>query len=309
MICNNVIVDSRTDSANCGSCGNVCNAGFECVDSACKRISSLTSSTTITCNAQTVKPYSDKENCTGCGIACSVGKKCDKAACVPIAVGETITFGTYEQDNNTANGKEPITWRVLDRESNGQLLVISEKVLDKQKYNTTDISITWEKSTIRSWLNGYGASYNTVGTDFTSNNFIDTAFTAEEKAKIVLSNVPAHANPDYSTSPGKATTDKIFLLSITETDNYFSSIDDFKADATRYAVKQGVYVYGSTSKKYTYSGACTDVHCYAFWWLRSPGSHANYAAYFSPPSGKEVYEGNYVLGVNYGVRPALWVEY
>ena len=223
-------------------------------------------------------------------------------------VGSIITFGNYEQDNNTANGKEPITWRVLDRKSNGQLLVISEKVLDKQQYNTTDISITWEKSTIRSWLNGYGASYNTVGTSFTSSNFINTAFTATERAKILSSIVPAHANPKYSASPGNATTDKIFLLSITEANNYFSSNDDRKADATHYAVKQGVYVCGSTSGKHTSDGTCTDVHCYADWWLRSPGNSSDYAASVGT-NGSGYYYGYDVNRDGRGVRPALWIEY
>ena len=307
MICNNVIVDSRSDSANCGSCGNVCGSGFECVNSACKRITSMTSSTTITCNAQTVKPYSDRDNCTGCGIACGIENKCSAGSCVAIAVGEKITFGNYEQDNNTSNGKEPISWIVLAKDSN-KMLLISEKVLDKKPYNTTNISITWEKSTIRSWLNGYGASYNTVGTDFTSSNFFNTAFTTAERAKIVSSSVPAHANPSYSTSPGNATTDKIFLLSITEANNYFATDAKRQADATRYAVKQGVYVKGSESGKMSYDGTCTDIHCYAYWWLRSPGYNTNYAAnvYFD---GSVINNGNSVSNDVSGVRPALWVQY
>ena len=306
MICNNVIVDSRSDSANCGSCGNVCGSGFECVNSACKRISNLSASTTITCNAKTVKPYSDRDNCAGCGITCSGLYACHAGSCSIPDVGETITFGAYEQDNNTANGKERITWRVLDRKSNEQLLVISEKVLDAKPYNTTNISITWEKSTIRSWLNGYAASYNTVGTSFTGNNFIDTAFTAEEKSKIVFSNVPAHANPNFSTSPGNATTDKIFLLSVVEANNYFATNAKRQADATRYAVKQGVLVKGSESGTTSSDGTCTNVHCYAIWLLRSPGGSAKYAA--TVGSVGDVGH-NYVDSVHNGVRPALWVQY
>ncbi len=241
----------------------------------------------------------------------------DSSAAAAIAVGDIITFGHCEQDNDTTNGKEPIEWRVLDKNDEGQLLVISEKVLDAKPYNTTEMLITWEESTIRSWLNGYDASYNKEGTNFTNDNFIDTAFTAEEKAKIVASNVPAHPTPRYilrpdnstfDTSPGNATTDKIFLLSVTEANNYFSSMDDRMADATRYAVKQGVYVYSSTSDEYTSNGTCTDIHCNARWWLRSPGCYQNYAALVYDFGGVE----NYGDGVNYtslGVRPALWVNY
>ena len=30
------------------------------------------------------------------------------------SAGDIITFGSYEQDNDTSNGAEPIEWRVLD---------------------------------------------------------------------------------------------------------------------------------------------------------------------------------------------------
>ncbi len=306
MICNNIVVDSTKDSANCGSCGNVCNAGFECVNSTCKRIADL-STATITCNAKTVKPYTDRDNCAGCNIACSNTTSCHAGVCDDAwVVGDIIPFGRYEQDNDTTNGKEPITWRVLDIKDR-KLLLISEKVLDVKFYNTTNISITWAKSTIRSWLNGYDASYNTVGTSFTSSNFIDAAFTAEEKAKIVASKVPAHANPSYSTSPGVATTDKSFLLSITEANNYFKDNADRMADATRYAVKKGAGVKGSSSGNYTTNGTCTDVHCTSYWWLRSPGSYTRNAAHVYL-DGSVAVDGIYVDYDNRAVRPALWVN-
>lgn len=155
-----------------------------------------------------------------------------------MVVGDIVTFGHYEQDNDTTNGKEPIAWRVLDKNDEGQYLIISEKVLDVQPYNTTNLFITFEKSTIRSWLNGYTHSYNKVGIDITNDNFIDTAFTAEEKAKLVTSNAPAHVNTSHSSEPGNATTDKVFLLSMDEAHDYFTSDEDRLADATRYAVKK-----------------------------------------------------------------------
>jgi hypothetical protein len=282
------------------------------VNSTCKRITSLTESTTITCNAQTVNPYTDSLNCTGCGIACKTGYLCKQGSCQK-AVGNIITFGHYEQDNNTANGKEPIEWRVLDMNAAGQYLVISDKVLEQKRYNETQIAITWEKSTIRSWLNGYAASYNSNGVNYTSNNFIDAAFTAEEQEKIIASNVPAHANPSYITSPGNATTDKIFLLSIVEAQQYFANDTARLADATRYAVKQGVYVRGTDTVSTSGGTAssdrtCTNIHCYARWWLRSPGFTSSSAA-FVYDDGAVNTLWNYADCGYYGVRPALWLEY
>ena len=37
---------------------------------------------------------------------------------------EYIVFGSYEQDDNTNNGKEPIEWEVLDENKNGILYVL-----------------------------------------------------------------------------------------------------------------------------------------------------------------------------------------
>ena len=216
----------------------------------------------------------------------------------------TITFGSYPQETDTP---EPIEWRVLDMNDEGQILILSKKVLDVKPYNTAEIAITWEKSTIRSWLNGYPASYNTAGTDFTHDNFINVAFNAEEQAKIVASTVTADTIPRLDTSPGNATTDKIFLLSIAEAENYFSSERVRRANATRYAVKKGAIVYGSKSKEYTHDGTCTDVHCHAFWWLRSPGDSA-YRAAGVRGAGSVYFDGNLVGNDYYGVRPALWVK-
>ncbi len=233
----------------------------------------------------------------------------------------TITFGSYPQESDTPT---PIEWRVLDQNDEGQILIISEKVLDAKPYNTTNLYITWENSTIRSWLNGYDASYNKVGIDFTSDNFIDTAFTAEEKSIIVASNVPAHPNPNHTTTPGNATTDKIFLLSIVEANDYFTSNEDRLVDATRYAVQKGATVRGSDHGVNEYGvlnrmskGKCTDTHCYAIWWLRSPGEEpsklksegrkSNHAAWVDLGFVSET--GFLVYSDECGVRPALWVKY
>ena len=81
---------------------------------------------------------------------------------------------------------EPIKWRVLSN-AGGQLFLLSDQNLDVFQYHTEHESVTWEKSTMRSWLNGYGASENTggdSGTDYTSDNFISTAFSEKEQAAI-----------------------------------------------------------------------------------------------------------------------------
>jgi hypothetical protein len=259
------------------------------------------------------------------GIACNTGYICKQGSCQKPVVGDIIVFGHYEQDNKTKNGKEPIEWRVLDIDAAGQLLVISDKVLERKEYNETYPGyrgITWEKSTIRSWLNGYAASYNRNGVNYTSNNFIDAAFTAEEQAKIIASIVPAHKNPyNERSNPGTATTDKIFLLSIVEAQQYFANDTARLADATRYVVKQGLHVRGTDTVStsggtHSKDGTCTNVHCYINWWLRSPGSSGDindngYSlnAVMLNNDGGVLGDGRPVNSDFTGVRPALWLNF
>ena len=95
-------------------------------------------------------------------------------------VGDTLVFGTYEQDNDTTNGKEDIEWLVLTKENN-KILVVSDKALDCKPYNQSRDYVTWETCSLRNWLN---------------NDFINAAFTAEERAMIPTVTVSADMNPN-----------------------------------------------------------------------------------------------------------------
>ena len=83
---------------------------------------------------------------------------------------------------------EPIKWRVLHTDGN-QALFLSDVALDDQEYHTEYESVTWETSTARSWLNGYGAGSNKQFVDYSRKNFIGSAFTASERAAIVNSSL------------------------------------------------------------------------------------------------------------------------
>ena len=190
-------------------------------------------------------------------------------------VGDKVYFGSYEQDNNTLNGKESIEWIVLAKENN-RILVISDKALDCQPYNEVYEYAAWEECTLRKWLN---------------NDFINSAFTDEEKESIPTVTVSADKNPKYSTNPGKATEDKVFLLSIIETSKYFSSNSARRCTPTNYAVANRVYK--------SDSGSC--------WWLRSPGDTQKYAAHVDF-DGDVDEDGFYVDYAYNAVRPALWIE-
>lgn len=192
-------------------------------------------------------------------------------------VGDYVIWGSYEQDNNKANGKEDIEWLVLEIKD-GKALVISKYALDCQQYNTERTSVTWETCSLRQWLN---------------KDFLNAAFSAEEQAMIPTVTVPADKNPSYSTDPGKATQDKVSLLSIQEANKYFSSDSARQCAATDYAVANGAYVNSD-------NGNC-------WWWLRSPGLYQFLAAYVRSGGGL-VESGDYVNGSDDAVRPALWIN-
>ena len=206
---------------------------------------------------------------------CLILKK--KAELANVKVGSTIKFGFYEQDNKTSNGKEEIEWQVLAKEGT-KILVISKYALDCQRYNNSATNTTWKTCTLRTWLN---------------ETFYNEAFGTDHQKMIVRSTVSADTNPQYSTNPGNATNDKVFLLSIREAEKYFSTDSARQCKPTNYAVAKGAYVNS------TY-GNC-------WWWLRSPGCN-QYGASGVYLGGSVNCSGNRVYVGDGAVRPALWID-
>ena len=205
------------------------------------------------------------------------------------SVGNYVTFGTYPQ-TSSGNGNTPIEWVVLAR-AGQKALLLSRYGLDAQPYNTEWSEITWEKCTLRGWLNA---------------TFLNKAFTAHEQTGIELTNVDNSSSQGYSSwsaSGGNNTLDKIFLLSYAEANKYLGiTYDDSnntksRVAPTAYAIKQRAYT--SSSNK-TAEGAAT-----GWWWLRSPGAYQNEAAIVFSDGSLSYSDVHYASGC---VRPALWVN-
>ena len=208
------------------------------------------------------------------------GQKNHTAALSEAEIGSYVFFGSYEQDNDTSNGKEDIEWIVLAKEDN-RALVISRYVLDCRLYDPSMSEVTWETCALREWLNG---------------PFLD-AFSAEEQNSILDTTVTADRNPSFGTPPGNDVTDKVFLLSITEVNRYFDSDKARKCEPTDYAKAQGVWI---SSSRFTGGEA-------AIWWLRSPGHLSDHAAIVLYDGAVNI-EGRGVFNILGGVRPALWID-
>lgn len=163
---------------------------------------------------------------------------------------------------------EPIKWKVLCIDGNNVMLQ-SELVLDNQKFNETKATVVWENCTLRSWLNGYDASVNADGKDYSRENFIDSAFSPEERDALIATELE---NNTSTTKEKTRIADKVYLLSkadVSETDNGgsygFDSDIDRQQLSSSYAKAKGVVIESDDNL-----ASC-------FWWLRTVGTSENKA--------------------------------
>lgn len=193
---------------------------------------------------------------------------------------ETVLSGSYEQDGDAANGKEPIEWLVLARDGDKALL-LSKYALDHQSfmpfYEPVTEPFTWESCSLRQWLNS---------------TFLNAAFSAEEQRRLLTTTVITAPGGRKGSENPFTTEDRVFLLSDTEVYAYFSSEAATVTDYTAYALSEDPWAGNATAP------------APAIWWLRTTdgGNHPD-SVYTrgGVGEGARSYEGEYV-------RPAIWVD-
>ena len=186
------------------------------------------------------------------------------------SVGNTVLYGTFEQDNDTANGAEDIEWVVLKNDEITATL-ISKCALNYLPYfnvskYTVNTDISWGSSVPRGWLNG---------------TFINSAFTTEERA--LLQPVENTYNK----------TDKVYLLSKTEAETLFKSKKARICSDTAYAVAQ----YANTYR--TEVGNCG--------WMLSSQGITSFQVAFVASDGSINTEGCDVKGKS-AIRPVICIS-
>ncbi len=181
--------------------------------------------------------------------------------------------GTATASNHSVTKKElefgSTTWLVLE-EQGGKALILSKKVLTHRAYHAPGGAITWENCELRTFLN---------------NKFYEALFTNLEKSRILEVSLANNSNAQYGIPGGNNTTDKVFLLSLSEAEKYLGSGIE---------LLRGIDIQ-------------TDE---AVWWhLRSPGEAADTAASVNA-IGLIDYHGvsGGVTDPSGGVRPAMWVR-
>ena len=193
-------------------------------------------------------------------------------------IGDIITFGRYEQDNNRDNGLEELEWRVIDKQD-GKVFIISDKAVDMLPY----FAIYWKRSHIGGWLNF---------------SFIKD-FTSEEKAMIVETTVTADKHPDKpETDQGADTEHGMYLLSVNEILEYFPD----EKDRVCYATKYLKYQFENTPHL---DGLEKDGTC--DWWLRTALDNYSSGAIISIICGNGSF-GWATHGCRLSLRPVCWSQ-
>jgi len=210
------------------------------------------------------------------------------------SIGSIIEFG----------GRQ---WRALEVKDK-KALIISEQILERKPYHTGRNSVTWEKCSLREYLN---------------NEYYNTRFTSEEKACIVETRNSNPPNPWYDTDGGAETIDKIFLLSLDEVVRYFGDSGDLlnkkkqEIDWDKSTIDEDKGIYNiisfdspdgyQLSDKYNMARITKDADGKErVWWLRSPSGWTDRAVAVYGDGGLAVL-GIY-FGLDGGVRPAMWIK-
>jgi len=184
------------------------------------------------------------------------------------SIGSLLDFGGHQ-------------WRVLVVKDS-TALIISELILEQREYHGSFEDITWEKCSLRSYLN---------------DEYYDSKFTIEEKARILETRNSNLPNPRYGTDGGVETIDKIFLLSLDEVVKYFGDSGDLKKG-------KGPVL----NDKYSRARITREVDGEEWlWWLRSPGDNPVQAA-FVGENGVLFISGGGVAFDKSGIRPAMWIK-
>ena len=224
--------------------------------------------------------YETNKTCKVCGE--TTESPTESEAEPSVSVGDVVTFGRYEQDNLSSNGKEQIEWQVLAVDGN-KLLLLSRHALDSKPYHHVTAEVTWESCSLREWLNS---------------EFLNTAFNHAERSMILKTEVDngrKQHNSSWETKGGNNTEDYVFLLSYEETERYFSNQYERVCSPTDYAVNMG-------ADTRELDNIVTDA---GWWWLRSPGENAYHASFVNFDGTRYT---NMVGNGYLSVRPVVWVE-
>lgn len=154
--------------------------------------------------------------------------KLEQKSMSEVKTGSVITFGHDD-------------WMVLERKD-GKALLAKYMADNKHPFHDKKEDITWEKCTLRQYLNG---------------EFLTTYFSEEERAIIEDSIVTSSDNAEFGTDGGRDTVDKVFLMDESQYETYKKKLKD-KSKTMRLRTP------GKDATSTTYVSALGDVVTYGF---------------------------------------------
>lgn len=233
---------------------------------------------------------------------------------------DIVKMGHYEQDNNADNGPELIEWLVLYEDEEKQYL-LSRYILDNVIVNY-ESSASWEDTKGYNWLN---------------NTFFNSAFSEDERDKILLTHIDEEVNENVEKSYLQPAYDAyLFYLNGEEIDKYFLTKEGGSEYKKGFVAYKTPFLYANSPLKYQDEKKQKEINDLASkgvlfsaeWPTRTPGSvtHkysddkpiSNINNFImvtnndpgNPYSDKYVYDSRYNM-VGYGLwnqRPAMWVK-
>lgn len=189
-------------------------------------------------------------------------------------VGSIVTFGTYEQNGEAADGPEPLEWIVVAKQGN-RVQLVTRELVDYQPYDSENAGFAWTDSQLRAWLN---------------DEFMRTAFTDAQRAIVrdTIIACPGQPADVYNPMVDEPEWDQAFLLSGPEALNLFASNAERQAWPTGFAAD--------------HPGAPEQAN----WWLRSTGFERFGAARVLENGEIDGYGASVVDNEAY-VRPSVWI--
>lgn len=209
----------------------------------------------------------------------------------------TLDGVQYRRVNTHYFRWEPIKWRVLKDEGE-TLFVVACRGLDVGEYKRNDSvnyeDVTWETSSLRSWMNW---------------QFRANAFTSEEWNAVVTQTVKNPPNPEYGTTGGNDTQDKVFALSYEEVTNPELGFrqEDNVITASRMIIPSEYAVYvGKVLQTYEDNMLNAVENETANWWLRSPGQYSYQAVNVNYDG--TIDSSGFLPNMEYAVVPAMHID-
>lgn len=184
-----------------------------------------------------------------------------------------------------------MTWDVL-AVSNGNALLITHDVIAFKMFSGNyssrgSMNTGWEESNVRAWLNS---------------TFVNS-IPADQQALIVPTSISTTPNSRFGTvgANGGAVTDRVFILSVEEAQQYFANDQQRTAVATDAALAGvGAARNGSAQSDPTTGNT--------YWWLRTPGMFSYSTAYVNYTGSIRLDGVESPTGALVGVRPCVWVN-